>query len=188
MIWVVLQNLKSSWPRLVLMDILFKGLAFVLLTPLVSLMFRGFLAVSGREILADVDIAKFLLHPIGWAACPGSDHRGSWVLVSLRLNKPGTDDNPVWLRHIRRNAWELFRMYLKPSCWKKPLGILKIAAWMVARILVLAAPFMAVGGGIYLFLLTDHDINYRILSRQAVEILARGVVLIQLRFWQRWHF
>ncbi|MFG0333240.1 MAG: hypothetical protein ACF8TS_07765, partial [Maioricimonas sp. JB049] len=60
------RNLTACWRELVLTDILFKIVAFSLLTPLVSLMFRGFLALSGRTILADTDIATFLLHPLGW--------------------------------------------------------------------------------------------------------------------------
>ena len=40
----------------------------------------------------------------------------------------------------------------------KAVGVFQIAARMVARILVLAAPFLAAVGGLYLLLLADHDI------------------------------
>ena len=61
-------NLQSCWKKLVLADVLFKVIAFVLLTPLVSLLFRLFLSLSGRTVLADADIAHFLIHPLGWIA------------------------------------------------------------------------------------------------------------------------
>ncbi|MCA8997216.1 MAG: hypothetical protein KDA80_09520 [Planctomycetaceae bacterium] len=47
-------------------DLLFKLVAFFVLTPAVGLLFRGFLLTSGRTVLADLDIARFLFHPIGW--------------------------------------------------------------------------------------------------------------------------
>jgi glycerophosphoryl diester phosphodiesterase len=153
MIRAVTQSVKSSWKALVLTDILFKAIAFILLTPLVSLVFRGFLAVSGRTVLADVDIANFLLHPIGWATL---------IVVG---------GASVGLLAIEQSA--LMTISLAATYQKKlgvlatmrfiagkMSGILQIATRMVARTLILAAPFIAIGGGIYLSLLTDHDINY----------------------------
>ena len=64
----VLHHLRQSWRPLAVTDILFKLIALVLLLPTVGILFRSFLALSGRDVLADTDIARFLLHPIGWFA------------------------------------------------------------------------------------------------------------------------
>ena len=39
----------------------------MLLTPLVALAFRWFLSISGKGVLADVELAYFLITPIGLA-------------------------------------------------------------------------------------------------------------------------
>ena len=64
----VLENLRSCWGRLAVCDMLFKAVTLVLLTPVVSLLFRLFLFASGRTVLADTDIVRFLLHPLGMVA------------------------------------------------------------------------------------------------------------------------
>ena len=52
--------------RLALTDITYKLLAFVLLTPVVSVLFHVLVARSGRSVLADEDILQFALEPLGW--------------------------------------------------------------------------------------------------------------------------
>ena len=57
---------RLSWKQLALTGILYELIAFVLLTPVVSILFQGFLSISGRTILADEDILHFLFTPLGW--------------------------------------------------------------------------------------------------------------------------
>lgn len=59
-------NLRVCAMTLIVSDLLFKAITLLLLTPLVSLLFRLFVVASGRTVLADADIARFLLHPLGW--------------------------------------------------------------------------------------------------------------------------
>ena len=61
-------NLRACGKTLIVSDLLFKAITLLLLTPMVSLLFRLFLVASGRTVLADADIARFLLHPLGWIA------------------------------------------------------------------------------------------------------------------------
>ncbi len=49
-----------------LADIVYKTIAFIVLTPLVELFFSVVLSVSGNEVLADQDILFFFLGPAGW--------------------------------------------------------------------------------------------------------------------------
>jgi hypothetical protein len=53
---------------LALTDIVWKILAFVALTPLVALLFRARLAMSGRTVAADQDILLIFLEPAGLAS------------------------------------------------------------------------------------------------------------------------
>ena len=61
-------NVRACGTTLIVSDLLFKAVTLLLLTPLISLLFRLFVLASGRTVLADADIARFLLHPLGWLA------------------------------------------------------------------------------------------------------------------------
>ena len=60
------RDFGRCWKDLVLTDIAYKVLAFVILTPVASLLFRVLVALSGRTVVADEDIVTFLLEPMGW--------------------------------------------------------------------------------------------------------------------------
>ncbi|MEO8272290.1 MAG: hypothetical protein ABI557_21455, partial [Aureliella sp.] len=54
------------WRALVAADLLYKLLAFVLLTPLFVALNRCLLMLVGQSVLSDVDIAIFFMGPFGW--------------------------------------------------------------------------------------------------------------------------
>lgn len=178
MIRHVLQSLKSCWGELVLTSILFRIVAFVLLAPCVSLVFRLFLAVSGRTVLADADIARFLLHPIGWMTLIVV---GGASVALLSLEQAALMTISLAASHGRRLSARASLRYVAG----KALGVLRIATEMVGRAVLLAAPFLAIGGVIYLALLTDHDINFY-LSRKPprfwLACVLIGSLLLSLAF------
>ena len=47
---------------------------------------------------------------------------------------------------------------------------------MLGRVLLLAAPFLAAGGGVVLWLLTDYDINYYLAETPPVFWTAVGLI------------
>jgi len=62
----IAKDLRQNAFSLIGADITFKMISFVILSPLISLLLRLFLWISGRPVLADTDIVLFLLHPVGW--------------------------------------------------------------------------------------------------------------------------
>ena len=50
---------------LLLFDVLFKVIAFIILSPIVAWLFRQFVATSGNAAVGNFDIARFLLSPLG---------------------------------------------------------------------------------------------------------------------------
>ena len=152
MLGSVLRDLRSSWLQLAIVDSLYKLLAFLVLWPVVSLALRLFVELSGRDDLADDDIIAFLLSPIGWAACVVIG--ALWVaIVAIELAalmqvlaRHDSGDGSI-VAALRRTAG-------------RTRGILKLAWEVVWRTLAAAAPFLAVGGLIYWWLLTEHDINF----------------------------
>ena len=147
----VCQNLRKLWKPLVATDLLFRAIAFVLLTPIVGLLFREFLSFSGRTVLADADIARFLLHPTGWLALIVVDGAAvgvlaleQAVLMTLSLASTHKQRLPVLgsFQFVARHLTSIFR----------------VTALMMAWGLIMAAPLLALGGGAFALLLTEHDI------------------------------
>ena len=173
MLKTIWQTLRALWRPLLATDLLFKAIAVVLLTPMVSFLFRGFLAFSGRTVLADTDIIHFLLAPIGWLTMivVGGASIGVLVLEQSALMTVSL----AWTHKQKLTVWE--------SLWfvrQRTPGIFRIAARMVVRVLLLAAPFLAVGGGLYLLLLTKYDINFYLTERPPVFWTAVALIGLTL--------
>lgn len=180
---------RACWRPLALTDIVCKVGAFVLLTPLVTLVFRILLATSGRTVLADQDILLFLLHPIGWLT--GILVGGlllaivalgqSALLAVLYANQAGRRiDAVAALRFALAHAWP----------------VLRVTARMAGATLLAIAPFLAVLGLTYFALLGGHDINYYLKERPPAFLAALvvgGVVIaalaaVLLRLFTGWFY
>jgi glycerophosphoryl diester phosphodiesterase len=140
-------------------DIAYKLVAFALLAPLVSVALRIFLALgSGSEVAADTDILFFVLSPVGLIALVAV---GAVLVTIVALEQ-------ACLMAIgfgaRRGARVGFLEALQFAA-HNTTAILALTARIVVRVLAIAAPFLAAGGLVALWLLTDFDINYYLSER-----------------------
>ncbi len=149
----VITNLRACWIRLAVCDILFKAITLLLLTPVVSLLFRLFLFASGRTVLADTDIIRFLLHPLGMVAfvvvggavlCVFALEQAVLMTICLAADRQQLVPPGTVLRFVAAKA----------------PGLLQLTSRVVAKLGIRAVPFLAVGGAVFWLLLTDHDINF----------------------------
>jgi len=115
-------------------------------------------------VVSDAAIVGFLLHPIGWVALVVVASV-SLALLFLELGQllvigfgAGDDRRVTWLDAFRYAVARLTRF-------------VQIAAYVVPRLLLIALPFLAIGGGLYLLLVRQHDINY-FLAQKPPEFLA----------------
>ena len=183
------RDFGTCWKQLVLTDLLFKALAFVVLTPLVGLLLQAALSVSGNAVLADQDILLFLLGPAGWisfilvgaAAVSTIALEQAALLGILAAAKDRRAMDVVGaLRFAARNAWP----------------VLQVAARMVGLTLLILAPFVAAGALVYAALLTEFDINYYLKEQPlafqvAVGIaglLAAALAFVMLRVCANWFY
>jgi glycerophosphoryl diester phosphodiesterase len=162
-------RLTMCWRELVLTDLLFKCIAFVVLTPCVSLLLRTFLALTGRGVLTDLELARVLLHPFGWAAMivVGAATIGIWALEQATLQT-------VCLSHAHGRPVRVLE-----SLWfvaGRVPGVLRITGTVVIRLLLIAAPFLAAGFGLYVVLLGDHDINFYLTEKPPRFWIACGAI------------
>ena len=161
----IVADFRLAWRDLLIAGILYKIAAFVLFAPLVALLLRLFVGLSGESVLADEDILLFFVGPLGWVTLVvvGAAGLGLVALEQATLMAIGfaaTEERRVDARealvavlaHLRR--------------------ILVLTGRMIGWAVLVAAPFLAVVGAVYFLLLTDYDINFYLSARPPVFWLA----------------
>lgn len=147
---------KELWrclPQLLLYDLLFKVLAFVLLSPLLSALFGFFISRSGSHAIGNTDIARFLLSPVGLATLA--------IIIPLAftlsfLEVAGLLMIGMGAAQGRPVGWyEALRLSLSKSSRIIGLSFL----WLLLALISLL-PFLAAAALVYYLLLSGHDINY----------------------------
>ncbi|NQT39103.1 MAG: glycerophosphodiester phosphodiesterase [Planctomycetes bacterium] len=182
-------DFRRSWRELALADVAYKIIAFVLLTPLVGILFRVLIAVSGKSVLADQDIVIFFLGPVGWICFVVVG--GLWLgIVALEqatlmgILCAATDDKRLGVVGALRFAASNAR------------PVVLVTARLLAFTLLTILPFLAVIGLIYVTLLGEHDINWYLTEKPPVFWVALGLagvtvaalVALLLRLLTGWFF
>lgn len=164
-------TLRPCMREMVWTDLAYKLLAFWLLTPALGLLLQCSLWLSGQPVLSDLDIAAFLLGPVGWA-------------VAILLGA-------VWLAIVALEQGSLLAI-LAARHQQQRLGVrealqwslghavpvLRVAGRLVAWTLLLVAPFAVVAGLCYVWLLGEFDINYYLKERPREFQVAVGLGLV----------
>ncbi|NQT86883.1 glycerophosphoryl diester phosphodiesterase membrane domain-containing protein [bacterium] len=172
----VSRDLRNCWKSLALTDIVYKAAAFAVLTPLAGLLFSLFVGLSGRTVLADEDILYFLLGPVGWFALVVVGGAAVGILA-LEL---------AALMMIACGTTEARRVGVLPALRftaSRALPVLNLAARVVVRVVIVAAPFLLAVGAVYLTLLTGHDINFYLAEKPPafwVAVALAGVIGLAL--------
>jgi glycerophosphoryl diester phosphodiesterase len=163
----ILRDLRAYWKPLVVTDLACKLLGLAVLTPLVGVLLRVLMAISGRPVLADQDILFFLLGPAGWSCAV--------AIAAVSIGIVATEQAALMLiiaaqhRHFH-GCIDVLRL----SAAKSP-RVVAVAGRMAIVSLLAVAPF-AVGVGItYFTLLSEYDINYYLQVRPPAFWLALGI-------------
>lgn len=168
-----LRNLRRTWPRMFGTDLVFKLLAFALLLPLVGYALRRFVALSGNTVLSDLDILFFILSPIGIVALivVGASVVAVAALEQAALMTIGLGE--IRGSHVRVTS-------ALAAGFRRSLSILLLTASLVARVVLVVAPFLLAAGVVYWMFLTAHDINFYLTNRPTsfwvAAILIAGIV------------
>jgi len=148
-----LRDFRRTWPQLVVNDLLVRVVAVVILTPVVGLLLKLFLARTETGVVTDVAIVSFLLSPIGIAALlvVGAVSLGLLFAESGTLMVIGygavEERRVTWL-----DAWRY--------AYRRLLGFVQVAWFAFVRLLLIALPFLAAMGALSWLLLRKYDINY----------------------------
>ncbi len=143
------------------------------LGPALSAVLGWLVLVSGDSALTDQDILRAALSPLGFVAFLV----GVALVISVAVFETAAMLLAAWRlrRGERVSLWRLGRFLV----WRFA-GIVQLGLLIALRVLLLAGPFLAVAGWIYLRFLTEFDINYYLSRRPPVFYQAGGAILVVL--------
>lgn len=168
----ILADFGGNWKSLFLTDLLYKGLAVILLTPLLTVLFRILITLSGSPVLADTDIARFFLGPPGWICLILSGAVllaiQALELAALMANLAGSRKHPVGtmsaLQFATRHTWP----------------VLQVTGRMTGWVLLVLAPFLIAAALTWQVLLSAYDINFYLQETPPEFLIAAGIGLVLL--------
>jgi glycerophosphoryl diester phosphodiesterase len=166
-----------EWRAQVATEIIYKAIAFAVLTPLITVLLRLLIRRTGTSAVADVDIALFLFTTrVGALAL---------LLVSALILAVTALEQACLMtivlaalrgRHPRvRDAMA--------HAGSRAFAIVRLTAMVVVRVLVIVAPFAAAIGVVYWGLLGGHDINFYLATRPPAfwaAVAIAGIVVVAL--------
>ena len=178
-IWTTsLQRLRQDWPAVFFIHLAYTALGVALFTPLLAITTRLLLNLSDQTVLADQDIAWFLLSPAGMTALvilAGMSiailcFEQASLMVMGAANAQGRRIGTAGaLRYTIMHVHRIFSFAIR----------------LVVRVLMLTLPFLAAAGAIAVFLLTGYDINYYLTGHPPEFWIAAamiGVLLLVMLF------
>ena len=143
----------SNWRQFLAIHVAVNVLVFVFLAPAAALLLRLAISLSGDAALSDQDIVYFILSPVGLLSF--------FVLVSIF-------SIIIFLEYaaLITAAWRTaqgkpvsVRWILTSLVFQAP-RLFRLAALVLLRVVLTSIPFVLLLGLVYLFLLSDYDINY----------------------------
>ena len=182
------RDLRRAWRSLALTDLIYKLVAFALLTPATALLLRWLLSRTDARVVADADIAWFFLTtPSGVVALVA----GGAILLAI------TALESACLMAIGLSTAKGKSLNARGSLafgTTAAFNVLRLAVNMVVRLLAGLAPFALAGGVVYWVLLRRHDINYFLSGRPPeflaavalVALLAMGLTVLLVWTLTRW--
>lgn len=161
--------LRKSAGRIFTTHLAYVALGTLLFTPLVGVVGRFLLRLSGQSMLSDFDIAYFLLTPMGMAALILLGALLITILVFEQASLMAISAGSVQGLHITTMSALYFTA-------RQARRIFLFAIRLVIRVLIIVLPFLAIGGAIAWFLLTDYDINYYLTEKPPVFMVAAAII------------
>jgi glycerophosphoryl diester phosphodiesterase len=177
-----LSDFRRTWPQLVVTDLVARVTAVVLIAPAVTLLVKLFLRRTATGVVTDEAIVTFLLDPFGLTALV--------IVAAIWLGVLFAETGQLMVIGFgaveeRRVTWIDAVLY----AYRRVVGLVRLAAIAVVKLLLMAAPFLAVIGGIYWLLARTHDINYY-LARKPPEFIAAattaGVIVVVFALLVAW--
>jgi len=161
--------LRSCFGQIIILHIVYVALGLIVFGPLTGLIGHLFLEVSGNSVMADIDILFFLLSPLGMAA---SVIFGS-VLVTIFAFEQASI---ITICAGSLKGYKIAPIQILFATVRRVQTLFSFAIHLIARLLLLSVPFLAVAGAIGWYILRDHDINYYLSVKPPAFIAAAAII------------
>ncbi len=169
---ILLKNVK----QLLAIHLIYVILGIIIFTPLAGIIGRGLLMLSGQSALSDFDILYFFLSPMGMVSALFFAALLISILVFEQASIMAVCADHTAGRHVGvMQALTVTFVRIKP--------IFLYGVQLVARLLILILPFLAVCAAIAWLLFSDYDINYYLSEKPPVfwgGAISMGLVLMVL--------
>lgn len=182
-------DLRATWRAALAFHLLVQLLGVALFTPIVTWVGRRLVLAAGEPVISNFDIAGFVLSPIGAAFVLVIAALGIALLLAEFTGHGYIAGHAMARRPVTAASTIAFVLRRLPH-------LVRLSARVFLRLVVLALPFLAAAGIVWLATLRGHDINYYLAEhppewRRAllvVALLAAAYAL--LAAWQlaRWLF
>ena len=168
-----LGQLRRHWGLFLALHILASLIVALLLGPLVALLLGWFVQATGDAALTDEAILAAFLSPLGFVL--GVVGIALWITVTV------FETAAVLLAVSRLKAGGTPRLLgLFAALGLRLKETFRLALAMTLRIVLVAAPFLAVGGWIFLRYLTEFDINFYLAERPPIFWKAGAAIAVVL--------
>jgi glycerophosphoryl diester phosphodiesterase len=166
----MLRDFCKSWRQLAVAHLLSSAMALVVLTPLLALLLRLWVGLSGNAVLTDLDLLYFfVLNPIGimGLVLTAAIALAIYIFEHTALITIGFGSS-----RGRAVGW---REALAHTLPRAP-SILRLAMLMVGRTLLISSPFLVCSACTYFAFLRKYDINYYLHDKPPVFWAAAAVI------------
>jgi glycerophosphoryl diester phosphodiesterase len=161
--------LRSCFGQILILHIAYVVLGIIVFGPLTGLIVRLLLQVSGNRVMADMDILFFILSPFGMAALVLF---GSVIVTIFAFEQASI----ITICAGNIQGYKIAPIQVLFATARHAHTLFSFAIHLIARLLLIIAPFLAVAGAIGWFILTDHDINYYLSVKPPAFITAAAII------------
>ncbi len=169
----ILDVVRKNIGRIFVIHLVYVALGTLLFMPLVGVIGRFLLGLSGQTALSDFDIAYFIMTPLGMASLILLAALLIAILVFEQASLMVISAGSVQERHVSVMSALQFTVGHARS-------IFFFAIRLVVRVLCIVLPFLALAGVVFVTLLSKYDINYYLAETPPVFFVAAAAIAVLL--------
>ena len=156
----IVAQLRASWIQLLATHLIFTLLGVVVLAPLLGFSMQTLVEFSGSSAVADQDIARLILSPLGMV--------GLIFILGLFLAIVVLEFSAMLaLVSAHRRGLQVLPRHCLAYVLRNAPSLLLTTTLLVARVLLYLLPYLVVVAAIAWWLLSAHDINYYLSQKPA---------------------
>jgi len=163
--------LRAQWLSLLQVHLIFNLLGIVILGPLFGLLLQLLVGLSGNAAVADQEIARLLLSPLGMVFAV--------LLTGILLAITAMEMSAMSVLALAaRHSLVCSPLQASSYAIRRAPGLLQLTLYLTLGVLVRTVPLLLLVGASAWFLLGEYDINYYLTEKPPQFWWALGIVAV----------